>query len=107
LQIGDNILFPPIFIFYFFIVKKCYDVGEKTSVTNKQLVPSIGTYLCSMQGNACGAWRLRGIFPLRVKGIKLQRIYEKHCLASDENCWGKRLITRKHESTIGSTMQAG
>jgi hypothetical protein len=56
------------------------------SVMSKQLVPSSGTYLCSMQGSACGAWTLGGMFPLRVQGVKLQRIYRRHCLASDANC---------------------
>jgi hypothetical protein len=67
---------------------------------SKKLVPSSGTYLCSMQGNTCGTWTLGGMFPLWVKGVKLQRIYERHCLANDENCWGKRLITRKWEPDI-------
>jgi hypothetical protein len=77
------------------------------SVVNKQLVPSNGTYLCSMKGNACRAWTLGWMFSLRVKGVKLQSIYERHFLASDENCWGKRLITRKRELEISSTMQVG
>jgi hypothetical protein len=52
-------------------------------------------------------WTLGGMFPLWVKGVKLQRIYGRHCLDNAENCWGKRLITRKQEPTLGSTMQAG
>jgi hypothetical protein len=77
------------------------------SFANKKLVPSSGTYLCSMQGNACGAWTLMGMFPLWVKGVKLQRIYERNYLDSDVNFWGKRIITRKKEPKIGSTMQVG
>jgi hypothetical protein len=48
----------------------------------------------------------RGMFPLRVQGVKLQRIYGRNYLASDANCVGKRLVTRKRELTIGSIMQA-
>jgi hypothetical protein len=73
----------------------------------KKLVLSSGTHLCSMQGNACGAWTLGGMFPLWVKGVKLQRIYKRNYLDSDDNCWGMRLIMRKWEPVIGSTMQAG
>jgi hypothetical protein len=65
------------------------------SAASKQLVLSSGTYLCSMQGNACGTWTLGGMFPLWVKGVKLQRIYGRHSLDNVENCLGKRLITRK------------
>jgi hypothetical protein len=60
-----------------------------------------------MKGSECGAWKLRGMFPLRVKGVKLKRIYGSHCLASDSNCGGKRLIARKRKPTIGSIMQEG
>jgi hypothetical protein len=67
------------------------------SVVNKKLVPSSGTYLWSMQGNACGESTLGGMFLLRVKGVKMQRIYERNYLANNDNCWGKRLITRKRE----------
>jgi hypothetical protein len=74
---------------------------------SKQLVPSNGTYLCSMQGNACLAWTLKGMFSLQVKGVKLQRIYGRHCLDSDVNCLGKRLIKRKRGPIIGSIMQVG
>jgi hypothetical protein len=76
----------PSFFFVFSYAKKCYDTGEEMSVMSKKLVPRSGTYLFSMQGNACGAWTLRGMFPLWVKGVKMQRIYERHCVASDENC---------------------
>jgi hypothetical protein len=55
-------------------------------VASKKLVPNSGTYLCSMQGSACGVWTLRGMFPLRVQGVKLQRIYTRLCLAGDANC---------------------
>jgi hypothetical protein len=64
---------------------------------SKKLVPYTGTYLCSMKWNACGAWTLRGMITLWVKGVKLQRIYERNYLASDENCSGERLIMRKRE----------
>jgi len=35
----------------------------------------------------------------------MQRIYGRHFLDSDENCGSKRLITRKREPKIGSTIQ--
>jgi hypothetical protein len=37
----------------------------------------------------------------------LKRIYRRNFLANAENCWGKRLITRKRETKLGSTMQEG
>jgi hypothetical protein len=74
---------------------------------SKKLVPSSRTYLFSMKGSACVTWTLGGMFPLQVKGIKMKMIYERHCLDNVENCWGKRLITRKQETTIGLTMQVG
>jgi hypothetical protein len=43
------------------------------SVASKKLVPSSGTYLCSMQGSACGTWTLGGMFPLRVKGCQVAK----------------------------------
>jgi hypothetical protein len=83
------------------VANKCYDTREEMSVTSKQLVPSNETYLCSMQRSACGAWTHEEIFPLRVKGVKLQRIYGRHYLACDANFIGNRLIMRKRELTIG------
>jgi hypothetical protein len=71
-----------------------------------QLVLCCGTYLCSMERNTCGIWKLGGIFPLGVKSVKLQRIYERHCLANVDNFWGHRLIRRKREPTLGSTLHA-
>jgi hypothetical protein len=65
LLIWDNVIFRPSF-FVFSKANKCYDIGEETSVASKQLAPNSGTYLCSMQGSACGAWILEGMFPLRV-----------------------------------------
>jgi len=56
------------------------------SVVSKKIVPRSGTYLFSMKGIACRAWTLRGMFPLRVEGVKLQRIYGRHFLDSDANC---------------------
>jgi hypothetical protein len=58
---------------------------------SKKLAPNSGTYLCSMQGSACEAWALGGIFPLRVrvssyKGYKqgfswlVMQITEVRCL---------------------------
>jgi hypothetical protein len=44
------------------------------SVVSKQVAPNSGTYLCSMQGSACEAWTLGGVFPLRVQSVKLQMI---------------------------------
>jgi hypothetical protein len=40
------------------------------SVVSKKLVPSSGTYLCSMQGSACGAWTLRGDVSSKGKGCQ-------------------------------------
>jgi hypothetical protein len=74
---------------------------------SKNIFPSNGTYLFLMQGGACGTWKLGGMFPLRVHGVKLQMIYIRNCLASDANCRGKRIITRKREPTIGSIFQEG
>jgi hypothetical protein len=59
-----------------------------------------------MKESVCGAWTLRGMFTLRVQGVKLQSIYGRHCLASYENYRGKRIITRKWEWEIGLVMQA-
>ena len=42
----------------------------------KKLVPSSGTYLCSMQGYMCKIVTLGGKSPPGKKGIKLQRIYK-------------------------------
>jgi hypothetical protein len=74
---------------------------------SKKLVPINVTYLFSMKGSACVTWTLRGMFPLRVQGLKLQRLYGRHCLVSDANCGGKRLIMRKREPAIGSIIQVG
>jgi hypothetical protein len=43
------------------------------SATSRKLVTSSGTYLCLMQESACEAWTLEGMFPLRVKGVKMQK----------------------------------
>ena len=54
--------------------------GDKCQGENK-LVPSSGTYLCSMQGDMCRIMTLRGKSPPSEKwGIKLQKIYEKALL---------------------------
>jgi len=82
-------------------------IQERKSVTSKKVVPSSGTYIFSVQWNACEAWTLRVMFRLRVKGVKMQWIYGRYCLASGANCGGKRIITRKREPKIGSIMQAG
>jgi hypothetical protein len=42
----------------------------------------------------------RGMFPLGVRGVKLQRIYERHCLVNVEKCWGNGIIMRKREISI-------
>jgi hypothetical protein len=93
--------------FGFFIVKERYDIGKEMIIMNKKLVPSSITYLFSMQGTACRTWTLRGVFPLGIKGVNLQRIYERHYLTNAKDCWGKRLIKGKREPTLDSTMKLG
>ena len=45
-------------------------------IRENKLVPSSGTYLCSMQGYMCRIATLGGKSPPGKKGIKLQRIYK-------------------------------
>ena len=52
------------------------------------LVPSSGTYLCSMQGNMCNITTLRGRSPHGKGVIKLQRICRRLCLARHETSSG-------------------
>jgi hypothetical protein len=89
------IIFSHAYFFGFSYIKKCYDPGEETSVMSKKLVLISGTHLCLMHGSSYGTWTLEGIFPLQVKGVKLQRIYKRHCLDSDENYWGNRDYNEK------------
>jgi hypothetical protein len=48
-----------------------------------------------MYGNTCRIWTLGGMFPLGVRGVKLQRIYERHCLVNVEKCWGNGIINEE------------
>ena len=53
-----------------------------------KLVPSSGTYLCSMQGSMCKITTLRGRSPPNKGVIKLQRICKRLCLARHETMSG-------------------
>jgi hypothetical protein len=46
-----------------------------------------------------------GCFLYGKRVFKLKRIYGRHCLDNTEKIWVKRLIKRKREMTLGSTMQ--
>ena len=50
----------------------------------ENLVPSSGTYLCSMQGNMCRIKTLGGRSHPGKGVIKMQRIYKRICLARHE-----------------------
>ena len=55
-----------------------YRLGGDECQWEKKLVPSNGTYLCSMQGNMCRIKTLGGRSPPGKKwGIKLQKICKK------------------------------
>ena len=54
----------------------------------RKLVPSSGTYLCSMQGNMCRITTLRGRSPPSKGVIKLQRICKRICLDRHEISYG-------------------
>ena len=70
--------------------------GDKCQWENK-LVPSSGTYLCSMQGHVCRITTLGGKSPPSKKwGIKLQRIYKKGSSWLDiRQAWDKLIIKVK------------
>ena len=54
----------------------------------RKLVPSSGTYLCSMQGNMCRITTLGGRSPPGKGVIKLQRICKRLCLDRHETISG-------------------
>ena len=65
-----------------------------------------GTYLCSMQGGACGRWTLREMFPSRYnvsscKGYKLGFAWLRM-----QKLLRKIVYNTKWELTIGSILQA-
>ena len=53
-------------------------------IVEKKIVPSSGTYLCSMQGPMCRISTLGGKSPPGKKGIKLRRIEKWLCMARHE-----------------------
>jgi hypothetical protein len=76
-------------------VKECYDTREEMSVTNEP-TSSVEWNIPMLNGREhMQDMDTRRMFPLGVKGVKLQRINGRHCLANAENCWGNRLIMRK------------
>ena len=53
------------------------NLGGDECQRESKLVPSSGTYLCSMKGNMCRITTLGGKSPPSKKlGIKLQKIYK-------------------------------
>ena len=54
----------------------------------RKLVPSSGTYLCSMQGILCRIRTLKGMYPLGKGIIKLQKIYGRLYLDRIETSLG-------------------
>jgi hypothetical protein len=56
------------------------------SVASKKLSPTMERTYAQMQGGSCNTWTLGGMFPLRVHGVKMQRISTSLFLDSNENC---------------------
>ena len=64
----------------------------------RNLVPSSGTYLCSMQGNMCRIKTLGGRSPSGKEVIKMQRIYKRIFLARHETRSGYMAYNSEAES---------
>jgi hypothetical protein len=64
-----------------------------------------GTYLCSMQGNACGRWTLGGMFPPRYRVSNCEGYKQGSTWLRMQNDRGKTIYNAKREPTIGSILQ--
>ena len=77
-----------------------YIGGDECQRENK-LVPSSGTYLCSMQGNMCRLMTLEGKSPPgKKRGIKLQKGYKRDFLARHETSSGYMVDNQSQKASI-------
>jgi hypothetical protein len=67
---------------------------------------SSGTHLCSLQGNACGRWILRGMFPPRYRVSNCEGYKQGSSWLRMKKLLRKMVYNTKREMTIGSILQA-
>jgi hypothetical protein len=67
---------------------------------------SSGTYLCSMQGDACGRWTLGGMFPPRYRVSNCEGYKQGSAWLRMQKLLRQMVYNAKREPTIGSILQA-
>ena len=67
---------------------------------------SSGTYICSMQGDACGIWTLEGMFPPRYRVSNYEGYKRGSAWLRMQKLLRKPVYNAKRELAINSILQA-